>query len=341
MSARTSLNTGNYSFLPVYIIVFAQLIRVPALTYYFYWLYSPHLHDALNNYLDALPKLPPKALLYSLIVITDYIYQIRGTALILKEILGCDIDATVPRTHAHPIAITPLQAYLWIVDHVLCFIATVIWTGLPEVYLWLSLPHALLQAVYSPANRFTDFTPFMIGPGWALGLFTGAAAAGIHPFRGVPWLRSWSPEKGSVAVLSLATLYACLSVVLQLFHEHQDVESDKVAGVRDIRLRFEANARQVVLGPVATLQVALLASTGLGMVAGALYCLVALEMVGVSGSLIYKIWLVDTSVAHDCLWSGLKSYWYAGGGMAMGLAMGYLLKTQEARWKRALKRSLR
>ena len=81
--------------------------------------------------------------------------------------------------------------------------------------------------------------------------------------------RSWSGEEGSTAVLSLAAVSACLGVVLKSFYAHQDVGSDKVAGVRSITLRFGANTKKVVLGPVATLQVALFASTGLGMVAGA------------------------------------------------------------------------
>ena len=42
--------------------------------------------------------------------------------------------------------------------------------------------------------------------------------------------------------------------------------------------------------------------------------MVACEMVGVSVSLVWVIWKVDTSVAHDCLWFLKNSYWYAGGG---------------------------
>ena len=156
----------------------------------------------------------------------------------------------------------------------LCFIATVMQARLPDEYLWSSIPYVLLQAACLPAKCFTDFTPCVIGPTWAFGLFAGAAAVGLDPFRGVPQLRSWIGNGGfntgeAHAVLwSLAAAYACWGVVLKSVYAYQDVGSDAVASVKHIWRRLEEKAEDAVLEPIAMLQIALVASTGLGIVIG-------------------------------------------------------------------------
>ena len=109
---------------------------------------------------------------------------------------------------------------------------------------------------------------------WAFGLFAGAAAVGLNPLGGVPWLRSWIGNGGSTsgeahAVLwSLAAAYAFWGVFLKSVYAHQDVGSDAVASVKRIWRRLEEKAEDAVLEPVAMLQIALFASTGLGIVIG-------------------------------------------------------------------------
>ena len=212
----------------------------------------------------------------------------------------------------------------------LCFIA-VMWAGLPAQCLPLSVPHALLHAAYPPAKRCTDFTPFVIGPAWAFGLFVGAAAVGIDPFPGVPWLGSGSGEVESTsgeshaALWCLAAAYACWGVVFESVYAHQDIGSDEAAGVKSMALRFREKTKGMAVGPVAALQIALLAGAGLGMGAGESYYMVACGVVG--GSLGRMIWKVDLGVPDDCLLFFRNNCWYVGGGMAVGLAMEYRAKT--------------
>ena len=139
-------------------------------------------------------------------ILATCIFFLRASALILNDILDRKFDVKVPRSRLRPLprgAITPLQACMWMVVHVLCFIAVML-AGLPEQCLRLSVPHALLHAAYPPAKRFTDFTPFVIGPAWAFGLFVGAAAVRIDPFQGVPWLQSRAAKES--LLLKKATL---------------------------------------------------------------------------------------------------------------------------------------
>ena len=336
--------TGIYSLLPVPVTPYAQLLRLHNLPGYLFF-YYPYLNGALYGSLTASPPTPPKALLSALTVLAACMFFLRASALILNDILDRKFDAKVPRTRLRPLArgaITPLQGYMWIVVHVLCFIA-VTWAGLPEQCLRLSIPHVLLQAAYQPAKRFTDFTPFVIGPAWAFGLFVGAAAVGTDPFRGVPWLQSWSGEGGSTAgeghaaLWCLAAAYACWGVVFESVYAHQDIGSDEAAGVKSIALRFREKTKGMVVGPVAALQIALLASAGLGMGAGALYYMVACGAVG--GSLGWMIWKVDLSVPDDCLSFFKNNCWYVGGGMAVGLATEYGAKTLESGYRISLGRS--
>lgn len=340
----TSPTTGVYSLLPVPVIPYAQLLRLHVLPGYLFF-YYPYLNGALYGSLTASPPASPKALLYALTVLAACMFFLRASALILNDVLDRKFDAKVPRTRLRPLArgaITPLQGYMWMVVHVVCFI-TVTWAWLPEQCLRLSVPHALLQAAYPPAKRFTDFTPFVIGPAWAFGLFVGAAAVGIDPFWGVPWLRSWSGEReytaggGHAALWCLAGAYACWGVVFESVYAHQDVGSDKAAGVKSIALRFAEKTKGMVVGPVAALQVALLASAGLGMGAGPLYYMFACGVVG--GSLAWMIWKVDLSVPDDCLSFFKNNCWYVGGGMAVGLALEYGAKTLENRYGISLGRS--
>jgi len=309
-------------------IPYAELLRLHNLPGYLFF-YYPYLNGALYGSLTASPPIPPKALLSALTVLAACMFFLRASALILNDILDREFDAKVTRTRLRPLArgaITPLQGYMWMAVHMLCFIA-VTWAGLPEQCLWLSIPHALLQAAYPPAKRFTDFTPFVIGPAWAFGLFVGAAAVGTDSFRGVPLLRSWSGEgastagEGHAALWCLVAAYACWGVVFESVYAHQDIESDEAAGVKSIALRFREKTKGMVVGPVAVLQIALLASAGLGMGAGALYYIFACGVVG--GSLGWMIWKVDLSVPDDCLSFFKNNCWYVGGGMAVGLAMEY------------------
>ena len=121
-TASTGPNIGTYSFRSVHMTLIAQLVRLHALPCYIcFYLYGS---------LEASPFVPPKALLYTLIVIADFMYQLRGSAMILNNILDGEINVSVPQTPNRPIgrgAITPLLGYLWIVYHVLCFIATIMW----------------------------------------------------------------------------------------------------------------------------------------------------------------------------------------------------------------------
>ena len=233
-TASTGPNTSIYSFRLVHMILIAQLVRLHALPCYIYF----YLYGSL----DASPFVPPKALLYTLIVISDWLYQLCGSAMILNDILDGKIDVTVPQSRNRPIArgaITPLQGYMWIVYHVLCFIATIMWVGLPDEYLWLSLLHMLLEAAFHPAQRFTDFTPCVIAPAWAFDLFAGAAAVGLDPFRRVPWLRSWigkgaSTREAYAMLWCLDMAYTCSGVLLKSIHTHQDVGRDTVAKAKGI-----------------------------------------------------------------------------------------------------------
>ena len=57
-----------------------------------------YIHFYLYGSLTPSPFVPPNALLYTLIVIADFMYQLRGSAMILKDILDGEIDVTVPCT---------------------------------------------------------------------------------------------------------------------------------------------------------------------------------------------------------------------------------------------------
>ena len=97
---------------------------------------------------------------------------------------------------------------------------------------------------------------------------------------------------------------------------------------------------------VATLQIALLARTGLGILIsiliGALICMIVGEMVvmGVGVSLVWKIWKVDISVADNSLWFVEANCWYVAAGMAVGFAVGFRTRAQELEWRKELLRSL-
>ena len=134
----------------------------------------------------------------------------------------------------------------------------------------------------------------------AFGLFAGAAAVGLDPFRGVPWLRCWigkGARTGDTHAMlwSLAAAYACLGAVLKSVYAHQNVGSDAVASVKRIWRKFGEKAEDVVLEPAAMLQIALFASTCLGIVigivigggTGAPYCIPHVEAVYNIGSFGY------------------------------------------------------
>ena len=125
--------TGIYSLLLVPMIPYGQLIRLHNLPGYLFF-YYPYLNGALYGALTASPPTPPKALSSTLTVLAACMFFLRASALILNDLFDRKFDAKVPRTRLRPLprgAITPLQACMWMVVHMLCFIA-VMWAGLPE-----------------------------------------------------------------------------------------------------------------------------------------------------------------------------------------------------------------
>lgn len=126
------------------------------------------------------------------------------------------------------------------------------------------------------------------------------------------------------ALISAACLYSsCVAwtLVYDMIYAYQDIKDDVKAGIKSIALAQQHNAK-AFLSAVASLQVLLLAGSGMAIGAGPIFY--AGVCGGAASTLGYTIKKVNLSSVANCWAWFMRGAWFTGGAISLGLTGEYL-----------------
>ena len=315
--------TGLLSYLPAQWVPYAELIRItkPCGTYYFYY---PFLYGTLFASCVSPSTILPSKLLRTNITLFASALMARNAACAWNDSLDVEYDRQVTRCRLRPIArgaISVRNGYIY--SAVLFAIwFSIMWTFPPQ-HMKYTVPYIIFNVLYPLSKRVTYYTPACIGFTIAIGVFIGSNVLGVDLVN----LWATGSERSAAAMACLYTATGTWTIVYEGTYSFQDLTDDLKAGVMSLAVGHHHHAKQL-LSAFASLQVMLLAATGLLMGAGQSY------YVGVCGgtavSLTYMLWSVNLTVPEECWWWFRDGHWFAGGSIALGLLAEYLSRRSMA-----------
>ncbi|KAI9753736.1 MAG: hypothetical protein M4579_005027 [Chaenotheca gracillima] len=239
----------------------------------------------------------------------------RGAGCTINDLWDRNLDPQVARTRLRPIArraITPRQAITFTGAQLLVGLTVLL--QFPPSCLVYGIPSLLLVSTYPLAKRVTHYPQFVLGLTFSWGAWMGFPALGIDLLQ------------DNAALTAAGLLYAsniAWTVLYDMIYAHMDIKDDGAAGIKSIALRHETNTKAVLSG-LAVVQISLLAGAGMAIGAGPVF------FVGSCGSAAVALgWMikkVDLKSVKDCWWWFRYGCWFAGGGIATGLAAEYVTR---------------
>lgn len=293
-------STGLLSWLPSRYVPYAELIRLdkPAGGIY---LYFPSLFSSLlaSRLISPAPR-PSKLLWVNLLLLLESMIH-RSFVCAWNDILDQDIDRKVSRTHLRPMArgAIPVRDAVAFTLLQVAFAAGLVYYMSPECF-YYTIAFDIIMALYPYAKRITYYPSMILGLGWAYGAIIGFPAVKQDPF----------------AFMTVAKAAGCLyasnvvwSILCDTIYSYQDLEDDKLWGVKSIPVKFEDRTKLLLIG-FALVQIALLFPCGHFIGASLWYYLGT--CVGGGLTLALMIVMVDLTKPDSCMW------WFKWGSLITG-----------------------
>ncbi|KAL8807103.1 MAG: hypothetical protein Q9182_000936 [Xanthomendoza sp. 2 TL-2023] len=303
LSAYNAPQTGLLSLLPEQCIPYAELIRLdkPAGGIY---LYFPSLFGSLlASSCASTPPSPSKLAWVNLwLYLAAMIY--RSLACTWNDILDRDIDRKVTRTRLRPMArgaISVEKAVAFTLVQVAC--GSVLAYRLNAICFYYTLPFLVILGFYPYGKRITFYPAMILGLGWAWGAVIGFPAVGVDPF-------SSTTTTQAMSYLYASNIVWC--ILYDTIYSHQDLEDDKLSGVKSIPIKFEGQTKRL-LATLAVLQIALLIPCGRLIDASRWYYVGT--CIGGGLTLALMIVTVDLKQPKSCMW------WFKWGSLITGLVI--------------------
>jgi 4-hydroxybenzoate polyprenyltransferase len=307
----TPPTTGLLSYLPRYVVPYAELIRLdkPTGTYY---LYFPCLFSTLIAATMTIPMATPSAVFGTAALFFTGALVMRGAGCTINDLWDRDLDPHVERTRLRPIArkaVTPQAAVIFTGGQLLTGLAVLL--SFPFECFWYATPSLLLVATYPLAKRVTNYPQFVLGLTFSWGAIMGFPALGVDLLA------------NQAALTAAACLYAsniAWTVLYDMIYAHMDIKDDAKAGIKSIALKHDKETKAVLTG-LAVIQLGLLTATGMAAGMGPVF------FVGSCGSTVLTlgtmIWRVKLKDVGSCWWWFKNGAWFTGGGIALGLTGEY------------------
>ncbi|KAF2238876.1 UbiA prenyltransferase [Viridothelium virens] len=243
---------------------------------------------------------------------------------IWNDLIDAPLDALVERTRNRPIprgAVSKSAAAVFTATQALG--AAVFLFYLPvdplDAFLY-SAPGILAWTYYPWAKKHMNAPQVVLGFCLAWGIIMGSVALGANPFN--TGLLDRSKPYVNLSALCLFLANIVWTIIYDTIYAHQDLEDDVKAGIKSLAVLFRDQTK-LLLWPLLALMAALLIECGRVSDMGIPYYGVAVG--GSVLSLGSMIALVDLTKTESCWWWFGNGFWYAGGFIAGGLLMEYVL----------------
>ena len=304
---------GLLSHLPPSWVPYAELMRLhqPGGMYGGYFPYLIGIGFAASA--APIPP-PPSYILPQCLHFLLWLVLLRGAVCTINDNLDKDFDRQVARCRNRPIArgaVTPADANVWYLIQTMAAFSVVV--AMP--YTKECLGHAafifIMLSIYPLAKRVTDFPQVVLSVplGWAV--FMACSAFGLEIF---------SKSRPFLSIACLFGSQAVWIVLLDYVNACQDTNDDVKAGVRSMAVRYRSTS--AFIGTLGTLQVCLIAITGLSSGLSLVYVLIACG--GNAAMLLWMAKTVDRSRPETCAWWFLHGSILVQGATVMGLFAEYL-----------------
>ena len=298
---------GLLSSLPSSWVPYAELVRIHKPVGILY-IYFPYLFGCLFAacLLRPIPPITSIILPNVLLLVIATIY--RGIGCNWNDIVDQDLDRRVERCRSRPLArravSTQAACAFMAAQYVVLFAIMAVFSPSLAPYM---IPAIVTCHAYPFAKRITSNAQVVLGIALSMGMIVGCAAAGLDPL-------SLGTSDG-IAFLCLGGSYVMWTLVYDTVYAFQDIEDDKVAGVKSMAIAHEHHMKPFLLVSSA-LQIGLLAATGIGIRAGLAY------FIGVYATAILLLVMIVQVDLHS---SGSCGRWFKMGSLMVGGALTFSL----------------
>ena len=309
---------GLVSRLPLYLVPYAELMRLHKPTGYYAFLY-PHLFGILFG-ATQIPNVDPAKIIYTIAIHLASSLVLRGAACTWNDTLDAPFDRQVTRSRNRPVArgaVQPNAAHLFTAAQTLIWVVILV-NCLPPACLTPATALAATMAVYPFCKRVTNFPQVVLGFSLALGQTVGIASLGIAPWE---TLRTPAAQQGAIVCLYLANVLN--AVVYDTVYAHQDLKDDLKAGIMSMAVACGSRTKQV-LSVLCLIEVALLAGAAYLSGFGGVFWLT-----GVCGTAAVLSWMIAAVNLEDpeSCWRWFNScIHFTGGILCIGLAGEYAVR---------------
>ena len=300
---------GLLSCLPTSWIPYAELIRLSR-PIGIMIIYSPYLFGTLFAAVVSQPQSPPQSLFKTDVTLLIATVLLRGGAVAFNELADRDIDGKVARTRHRPMARKAISVHN---GYIFVAIQATLWLVILAQFgcLGYAIPLLGLVGLYPYSKRVTDFTPVVLGPTVAWGVFIGCAAMGVDAIS--MFFDGEMSKAGAIGCFYLSCVV--WTIIYETVYAHQDIKDDEKQGVRSMAIRLKGRPKPI-LSMLAILQVALLVCTGWLIGATPLYF--TCSCLGVAISLGVMVGKVDLRQPSECWWWFSNGTWFVGGSIVVG-----------------------
>ena len=274
----------------------------------------------------VLNGVPPTSLCQALALISLWTFFFRGATCAWNDTVDVRFDSQVKRTKHRPLArgaISVTSAVIFTLALTAGALSMLFW--LPRAAAFHGILWIAGAAVYPLSKRFTWYPQLVCGTVLAWGVLFGASVLDVEAL-GLP-LESWNSlveyfkhfniDNDLLRDLNLPLILLYLgnvawTVCYETVYSYADVKDDKKAGVKNIALLMQKQAK-VFLTLIAAIAVTLMAVNGYLMRASPVFFVGS--VFGFAGALSWKLSSVNLQEPSSCL------KWFMLGGMTAGVLM--------------------
>lgn len=311
--------TGLLSYVPRFILPFAELARIDKPGFIALWLV--HAFGILHA--GLIIQVPPGEVLRSLAFFVVACQILMSVNFAWNDSCDSRYDGQVARTRHRPIvrgAISLPMALIF--DAALATILAGLLTSLPQACTMCAIPMAFGCFVYPLSKRWTNYPQLVLAVVLSSGVFMGASAVGAiplpYPSRLATCLsyQTWNKADSTYSPIIFANYPTSVvwTVFFEMLYSYQDAKWDEAAGVGTMtRLLKNSRTAKAFLVALATTQTALHAYVGILTPMRSIYW--PLSVAATFATLSIEIFFVDLGNEESCM------FWFAAGNMLTGLAM--------------------